>query len=47
MGGGGGGGIAGPQPMSKDVQITRHGAQINFGDLTPMVEANQDAAKKV
>ncbi len=30
---GGGGGIAGSQPMSTAVHITWHGAQINFGDL--------------
>jgi hypothetical protein len=27
------GGVAGSQPMSTAVHITRHGAQINFGDL--------------
>ncbi len=30
-----GGGVAGPQPMRTAVHITWHGAQINFGDLTP------------
>jgi len=30
---GGWGGVAVPQPMSTDEHITRHGAQINFGDL--------------
>jgi hypothetical protein len=33
--GGMGGRIAGSQPMSTAVHITWHGAQINFGDLTP------------
>ncbi len=28
-------GVAGSQPMSTAVHITCHGAQINFGDLTP------------
>ncbi len=28
-------GVAGSQPMSTAVHITWHGAQINFGDLTP------------
>ncbi len=28
-------GVAGSQPMSNAVYITWHGAQINFGDLTP------------
>jgi hypothetical protein len=27
--------VAGSQPMSKAVRIMWHGAQINFGDLTP------------
>ncbi len=31
----GDGGIVGSQPMSTAVHITWHGAQINFGDLTP------------
>ncbi len=35
VGGGGGGLVAGSQPMRTTVQITWHGAQINFGDLTP------------
>ncbi len=30
-----GGGVAGSQPMRTAVHITWHGAQINFGDLTP------------
>jgi hypothetical protein len=30
---GGGGGVAGSQPMRTAVHITRHGAQINFGYL--------------
>ncbi len=30
----GGGGVAGPQPMSTTSSCA-HGAQINFGDLTP------------
>jgi hypothetical protein len=30
---GGGGGVAGSQPMSTAVHITWHGAQINLGDL--------------
>ncbi len=29
------GGVAGSQPMSTAVHIMWHGAQINFGDLTP------------
>ncbi len=33
--GGGGWRVAGSQPMSTAVHITWHGAQINFGDLTP------------
>ncbi len=32
---GGGDGVAGSQPMRTAVHITWHGAQINFGDLTP------------
>jgi hypothetical protein len=32
---GGGGGVAGPQPMRTAVLITGHGAQINFGYLNP------------
>ncbi len=32
---GGGGGVAGSQPMRIAVHITWHGSQINFGDLTP------------
>ncbi len=32
--GGGGGGVAGSQPMSTAVHIIWHGAQIKFGDLT-------------
>jgi hypothetical protein len=32
---GGGGGVAGSQPMRTAVHITWHGAQINCGDLTP------------
>jgi hypothetical protein len=30
---GGGGGVAGSQPISTAVHITWHGAQVNFGDL--------------
>jgi hypothetical protein len=30
-----GGGVAGFQPTSTAVHNTTHGAQINFGDLTP------------
>jgi hypothetical protein len=34
----GGGGGCGPQPMSAAVNITWHGAQINFGDLYLHIE---------
>jgi hypothetical protein len=33
---GGGGGVAGSQPMS-----TAHGAQINFGDITPYLKVHK------
>jgi hypothetical protein len=35
--------VAGSQPMSTAVTITRHGAQINFGDLTPYLTNDLDA----
>jgi hypothetical protein len=35
--GGGEGEVAAPQPISTAVHITSHGAQIDFGDLTPYV----------
>ncbi len=37
---GGGGGVAGSQPMSTAVHITWHGAQINFGDLPLCLHVN-------
>ncbi len=41
---GGGGGVAGSQPMSTAVHITWHGAQINFGDLPPYLTYDSEGA---
>ncbi len=46
-GGGMGRGVLGSQPMSTAVHITWHGAQTNFGDLTPYLTCVCDKPSKI